>query len=105
MTFNITYLSVRSVIWLLAAGVQALRAGQTLTASISNNQPSTLTYLIAASTGLFAIRDVWLIVTLANQIDLFVMVLHLLDAVGDGVFLLVLLLISSGYWYGLRLTD
>jgi hypothetical protein len=93
---NALYMWLRSVAWVLAACLQlACLARLHRTKTL---QPTTLSYFLAGSTLLFAVRDVWTLVWIITAFIPTLYIEALFDSAAGASFLGVLMLIATGYW-------
>lgn len=89
------YMTVRTLSWIGVVIAQV--------ASISNAngmataRPMKLTYGIAVSSALYALRDLWLLIFTGNESKILETFVATLTSVADACFLALLLLISAGY--------
>jgi hypothetical protein len=61
---NVPYMSVRTLVWLAAAAAQVVWLG--MKGNVETRQPKALSYMIATITGLFAARDLWLVIAFSS---------------------------------------
>lgn len=61
---NVPYMSVRTLAWIAAAAAQVVWLG--MKGNVQTRQPKTLSYMIATITGLFAARDLWLVIAFSS---------------------------------------
>jgi hypothetical protein len=82
---NLTYMGCRLAIWLAATVAQIVFISRTR--SFITKQPRMLSALIASSTGLFAVRDSWIVIWVASRSLATLYIEGLLDSASSAAFL------------------
>ena len=85
IVYNVTYMSLRTLSWLIAAGGQLVWLGRS--SGLNVRLPRTLSYLVAGCTAIAAVRDVWLLIWGLTGVVVTLYLESLLDAAALASFL------------------